>query len=248
MRAKGMQVLTDQIKAKLPGITIYGVGDDAHKTRVSGHNEDDTAGVRAEDQDPDSIPEHRALDVMVRNQIEGDRLVADLTLNEDNQERLLYVNWGNLQWSRSNDWEAHDNSKDPHGHVHVSGEADADDNESPWTLSDWTTGSSQSGDLVVDGKLGPHTIRKWQEVMGTKVDGEISPTKSQLVRAVQERLRATVNSRLVVDGEGIYQNGKFYKTAAALQDYLGVPVDGRISSPVSVTIKALQRRLNENRF
>jgi hypothetical protein len=65
---------------------------------------------------------------------------------------------------------------------------------------------------------------------------------------VQEKLKATVNHRLVVDGQGIYQNGKFYKTVAALQQYLGSPVDGRLSVPKSQAVKALQRRLNENRF
>ena len=60
-----MQVLTNQIKARRPGVTIWGVGDDAHKTQTSGHNEDDTPGVRAEDQDADNIREHRALDVKI---------------------------------------------------------------------------------------------------------------------------------------------------------------------------------------
>lgn len=102
--------------------------------------------------------------------------------------------------------------------------------------------------LAVDGGLGPKTISKWQRVMGTKVDGVITPGNSDLVRAVQRRLKATVNSRLEVDGDGIYQNGQYYKTAVALQQYLGTGVDGRISAPVSQVIKALQRRLNENRF
>ncbi len=102
--------------------------------------------------------------------------------------------------------------------------------------------------LSVDGELGPKTISKWQQVMGTPVDGKITPGNSSLVRAVQTRLKATVNSRLVVDGDGIYQNGRYYKTAAALQTFLGTGVDGRISSPVSQVVKALQRRLNENRF
>jgi peptidoglycan hydrolase-like protein with peptidoglycan-binding domain len=101
--------------------------------------------------------------------------------------------------------------------------------------------------LSVDGKLGPKTISKWQKVMGTPVDGVIS-NPSRLVMAVQRRLKATVDSRLVVDGVGIFQDGKRYKTAGALQRYLRVPVDEIISTPVSETVKALQRRLNENRF
>ena len=102
--------------------------------------------------------------------------------------------------------------------------------------------------LTVDGELGPKTIARWQQVMKTPVDGVISSPNSSLVRAVQTRLKATVDSRLVVDGDGIHQDNKFYKTAGALQRYLKSPVDGVISAPVSTVIKALQRRLNENRF
>ena len=253
MRARGMQVLTDNIKAVRPGVTIYGVGDDAHKTRVSGHNEDDTTGVRAEDQDSDSVPEHRAIDVMLGssfNSADGQMLVDDLVLDVDNRARLIYVNWGNLQWARSNNWEPRDNSDDPHGHVHISGEADQDDNTNGWHL-DRLSGGAAPGEpekLVVDGVLGPKTIRRWQEVMGTKVDAMIDPERSALVVAVQTKLKATVDHRLVIDGQGIYQNNKIYKTAGALQRYLKTPVDLRISSPTSQVIKQLQRRLNENRF
>lgn len=102
--------------------------------------------------------------------------------------------------------------------------------------------------LDVDGRLGPKTIAKWQKVMGTTVDGKIDERDSQLVRAVQQRLKATVARDLVVDGEGIRQDGRRYRTVAALQKYLGTPGDGYMSVPVSQVVKAVQRRLNENRF
>lgn len=108
--------------------------------------------------------------------------------------------------------------------------------------------SNPDASLNVDGELGPKTISKWQRVMGTPVDGVITPGNSDLVRAVQRHLRDRVNRNLAVDGDGIYQNNRRYKTAEALQRYLGSPVDGIISAPVSLVIKALQRRLNENRF
>lgn len=102
--------------------------------------------------------------------------------------------------------------------------------------------------LVVDGILGPKTIRRWQKIMGTPQDGKIDRDKSALVVAVQKRLKATVDHRLAVDGIGIRQDGRKYKTAEALQRYLKSPVDGRISTPKSKVVQALQRRLNEGRF
>jgi hypothetical protein len=104
--------------------------------------------------------------------------------------------------------------------------------------------------LTVDGKLGPATIRRWQKVMGTEVDGEIS-RPSELVRAVQRRLN-TKGARLVVDGKGIQSNnGGDYgptNTVKALQRYLGTHVDGVLSHPTSSAVKALQIRLNAGRF
>ena len=92
--------------------------------------------------------------------------------------------------------------------------------------------------LVVDGKLGPATIKRWQKVMGTEADGVIS-RPSELIRAVQRRLNPS--ARLVVDG-------KFGPaTIRALQRHLGTEPDGVISHP-SEAVRALQRRLNLNRF
>ncbi|MDG4783239.1 hypothetical protein O7614_26620 [Micromonospora sp. WMMD961] len=100
--------------------------------------------------------------------------------------------------------------------------------------------------LVVDGKLGPATIKRWQQIMGTEADGVISKP-SALVKAVQRHLNAH-GARLVVDGDGIRQDGRRYQTARYLQRYLGVPVDGLLSTPVSNTVKALQKRLNTGKF
>ena len=104
--------------------------------------------------------------------------------------------------------------------------------------------------LVVDGALGPATIRRWQRVMGTQVDGVIS-RPSELVRAVQRHLNRK-GARLVVDGKGIQSNngGDYGPTATvrALQRYLGTTADGVLSHPSSNAVKALQRRLNTGRF
>jgi hypothetical protein len=101
--------------------------------------------------------------------------------------------------------------------------------------------------LDIDGELGPKTISRWQSIMGTPVDGVIS-TPSQLVEAVQYKLKVLVTHTLATDGVGIYQDGNPYHTVAALQSYLRSPVDGILSTPVSECVKALQRRLNEGWF
>lgn len=107
---------------------------------------------------------------------------------------------------------------------------------------------SVSTGLLEDGKLGYNTIKRWQQIMGTGQDGVISTPVSDLVTAVQKELNLKINAGLTVDGNGVFQDGKFYHTAKALQQYLGTPQDGIISTPVSQAVKALQIRLNTGSF
>ena len=109
-------------------------------------------------------------------------------------------------------------------------------------------GQAQAGVLDVDGQLGFHTIKRWQEVMGTPADGIISPV-STLVRVVQAKLNGFgYTPRLVLDGRGIAQNGSKTHTIDALQWHLGTTRDGSLSRPVSGAVKALQTRLNSGQF
>ncbi len=106
--------------------------------------------------------------------------------------------------------------------------------------------------IAVDGIIGPATVRKWQQVMGTTVDGVVSNQvdvsyrpvlravnhnkpygASLLVKAVQRTLGVTVDGLLGPD------------TIKAMQRHLGVTADG-ILGPA--TARALQTRLNGNRF
>ena len=106
--------------------------------------------------------------------------------------------------------------------------------------------------IAVDGIIGAATVRRWQTVMGTTVDGVVSNQltvsyrpalvavnhnlpygQSQLVRAVQSVVGVTVDGLLGPE------------TIKALQRRLGVTVDGILGTN---TAKALQRRLNEGRF
>lgn len=99
--------------------------------------------------------------------------------------------------------------------------------------------------LAVDGILGQHTIMAWQRQLNVPMTGVMDETT---IKAVQTKLRNTVDHRIEVDGKGIKQGGGYSRTVAGLQRYLKSPVDGVISSPVSQVVKALQRRLKENRF
>jgi hypothetical protein len=119
---------------------------------------------------------------------------------------------------------------------------DADAPAKPTTPAKPATPAKPSlGHVDVDGKLGPDTIKLWQKVMKTAVDGKIDEKDSELIRAVQTRLRVT-DHRLDIDG-------KFGPdTIRRLQHYLKSPVDGHISTPYSQMVVALQRRLNTGTF
>lgn len=95
-----------------------------------------------------------------------------------------------------------------------------------------------------DGILGPATIARWQQIMGTPIDGVISRPKSTLIGAVQRHLLARGISVGVAGADSELGPG----TIRGLQTYLGTPVDGVISSPKSTMVVELQKRLNAARF
>lgn len=139
MRARNMQVLTDDIKKENPGVVIYGKGDKSHQSRISDHNEDDTPGSKAAQSDADNVPEHRAIDVMLGPAMSRAQMyiIINRILNDPRlRARLRYINFENWQWSESNGWVPVDNSDDPHpGHGHFSGKAANDEDASPWFTS-----------------------------------------------------------------------------------------------------------------
>ncbi|MFL6145586.1 MAG: hypothetical protein ACJ72N_27460 [Labedaea sp.] len=133
------------------------VGDLEHLTGVSGHNPDDTPGVRAERQDADSRPEVRAADVDTRG-VAGDDVVAAVLADPAALRLLIYIIWNRHIWRASNDWrrEAY-TGDDPHDrHIHFSGHPDADEVAFRWdcirnmyTMEDEDMG----GSTVWDGKI-----------------------------------------------------------------------------------------------
>lgn len=252
----------DQMNARFPNRSKASdgtIGDTSHQASSSSHNPDLTGNP--EFRDGDNLDEVRAIDFTTELND------PSVTMEQVVQTWIERCRAGLMPWVRyiifrrriwhkyRNNYETRDyTGSDPHtGHVHVTADWDADSTGG----TDWGLGvisaphnpeSSGPEPLVVDGAMGPKTISRWQQIMGTTVDGYISHPVSELVEAVQRHLNSAIGADLVVDGAGIAQNGKRYKTVAALQRYLGTVEDGVMSFPKSMVVEALQRRLNEGRF
>lgn len=97
--------------------------------------------------------------------------------------------------------------------------------------------TSKTEKLVVDGYLGPKTIKALQRYFGTPVDGYLSKP-STVIKALQRFLGTPV------DG---YISEPYSNMIAALQRRYNTPVDGKISKP-SPVIKALQKHLNDGKL
>jgi hypothetical protein len=234
-----------------------GIGDAAHQKEISSHNPDDELGVSAEHNDHDGVHEVRARD------FDKNLKDKDVSMEDVVQLWVKLARQGTLWWVRyiifnGRIWHERDGFKthaytgsNKHvDHVHVTSGFDQKSDTvtgTNWHLADLKKGTaadtpSKPAVLNVDGRLGEATIKRWQQIMRTPVDGKISTPKSDLVHAVQLRLKGTVNHRLAVDGEF----GR--DTIVALQKYLGSPADGFISKPKSQVVMALQRRLNTGKF
>ncbi len=136
MRSACMQSLTNDLRLEYPGVVIYGKGDPPHQLRISDHNEDDTVGSLAAQTDADTVPEHRAIDVMLGpafTRIQAMALILWLLSRPELLAKLRYINFENTQWHMRNNWEPRPNYDDPHPtHIHFSGLAAKDEDASPW--------------------------------------------------------------------------------------------------------------------
>ena len=109
--------------------------------------------------------------------------------------------------------------------------------------------------LAVDGSAGAATVRRWQQVMGTTVDGVISGQQRVTGKgwgrpAIEQSLRyGSGGSELIrrVQREcGVMADGLLGPdTVRAIQRHLGVSADGWFGAG---TVRALQQRLNTGRF
>lgn len=133
--SRSMFALRTNLITVYPTITIGWIGDADHQQRISGHNPDDTPGVRAELEDTDVDQEVRAIDLMTGAGFTNDdaeRVVVTLLNSADCRRRLYYIIWGTIVWHRSNNWKPAHYDGTPHTHVHISGWALDDDNGANW--------------------------------------------------------------------------------------------------------------------
>jgi len=222
MRSANMQALTNDLKNRYPGIIIYGIGDASHRLETSDHNEDDTAGVRTDQTDADTVPEHRAIDAMLSGTFthdEADHLVAKMVSDPATRDRLYYVIWNHHIWRRKGNWvqESYTGSNPHTDHVHVDGYAPNDEDSSGWPVVYVATGSgptpSTPPPVFVElkrGSIGPavnnlqqflrnnfqayrHSVSVRREVL-LVVDGNFGPQTEAWVKEFQHR------TGLVTDG------------------------------------------------
>lgn len=145
------------------------------------------------------------------------------------------------------------------GHVAASAPAAPVAQASPYT-GRWNKSDGQ-GELVCDGDLGPATIARFQQVMGTPIDGELDDDGSPAIERFQEFLNQNVhapsqeqlNGEPALDVDGVAGPATWrcfqFLVLAWHSDYVpsgwsfGNWIDG---DPGEGTIRALQRALNDS--
>lgn len=116
------------------------------------------------------------------------------------------------------------------------------------------TSGAVSGALSVDGSCGPATVKKWQSVMGTYVDGIVSGQlvpdcvtywrpnlKSVIYGGYGSRVIRAVQARLGLTQDGLLGP----KTIRGIQAHYGLTQDASFGP---ATVRALQTALNQGRF
>lgn len=123
-----------------------------------------------------------------------------------------------------------------------------------WTGSSDASGSAgNTGKLAIDGSWGPATTRRLQEVLGCAVkdgviSGQIRSSANRNIPSAQFGSGGSNVIRALQKLLGVEQDGNFGPaTCRALQARMGTMQDGVIS-PVSDCVKAMQRRLNDNKL
>ena len=183
-----MQALTNDYRALFTGVVIYGKGDLSHQDHPSDHNEDDIAGSKPAQNDADSVPEHRAIDVMLGPAFSRAQALATIALilaDPNDRKRLRYINFETTQWHRDNNFAPMPNPDDPHPtHIHFSQQAAFDDDASPWLRSDMFEQADRNTAQADTWRL--LTILEDREAAEFSIQGESAPRRE--VNRLRERL------------------------------------------------------------
>ncbi len=179
--SKSLQAFVDSVKRWHPGATVWTKGDKAHERSPSDHNNDDTSGVRSEQQDSDNIAEIRAGDVPLLGGVtmaKLDELRRKITDRPANRARSKYVILRQTIWRANGGWVPEVYRGEYHGHLHNSIWASDDNNATPWDFGDAPAGetapptdSSKEDDMKIitaryTPKDGPHRSTVWSGLRG----------------------------------------------------------------------------------
>lgn len=142
VKTKWIDAFFAALNQRFPGrdrTTDGTIGDPKHATGTSGHNPDDTPGVKAERQDADTKQEVRAADVDADLRDPGGATMQDvinaILATPEDRNRLIYIIFNGSIWRASGGWrrEVYSGSNKHTKHAHFSGHPDADENGAPWT-------------------------------------------------------------------------------------------------------------------
>lgn len=124
------------------------IGNLAHASGTSGHNPDDTPGVKAEREDADTKQEVRAEDVDARGVDMEAAVQAILHGPAAERDRLIYIIYNARIWRKANGWkqERYTGADKHKTHAHFSGDPASDEDARPWTsiLALATVGEDES--------------------------------------------------------------------------------------------------------
>jgi hypothetical protein len=168
------------------------IGDAAHQAETSGHNPDDTIGVKAEYSDADSVPEVRAIDVDsdLNSSMTMFQVVKQILDNPNNTKRLKYIIYNRVIWSRNTNWEPHEyTGSSPHvEHIHASADPLFDEDDAPWLIGDTMTADEY---LAI---LNNPKVAARMAVLAVSYIGGPLPDGVNVLSAINKTLLATTNT------------------------------------------------------
>jgi hypothetical protein len=236
------------------------IGNQAHAVSTSSHNPDRSGKPEWKDGDTKNEVRARDFDKDLNDAETGTTMeqVVQMWVSRCRSGEMWwvrYIIYRERIWHKKDGFKtrAYTGANKHNEHVHVNSDFTQKADEAKgtdWGLKNFRRKSTtpatpkppalpiwKTDPLVVDGVLGPKTIKRWQTIVKHKTITD--KMDKDFVGAIQVFLKGRVDHRLVVDR--IWGPN----TTRALDRYIGSPTDGVMDGR---TVTALQRRLNEGRF